>query len=255
MMKYKLKQYNESIKSLEMYIYDDIQGDSYNWWDGKVTSETSSKYFKEELDKYPNVDEIHLYINSNGGDVYEAYGICSQLERHSAKIISHVDGFAASAASLLLCVSDKVIMTSQSMAMIHNMWTASCGNAKELRKNADDLDKMMEGNRTLYLKKCKNLTEEKLIEMLENEEYLTAKDCLEIGLCDEIYGETNEETMLELAQQRTNSLKMQLARQKVIHQSIQQLDQQRIKKKDEKSKESLSSFFMQSFNKEKTEDN
>ena len=64
-------------------------------------------------------------------------------------------------------------------------WT--CGNSAELRKAADDLDAMGEAFGQTYLVKAGDkLTEEKLIEMLDAETYLTAKEAYEFGLCDEI---------------------------------------------------------------------
>lgn len=221
-MKWKFSQQATDPTNLDLHIYDDIQGDSWSWWDGRIKSETSANHFREELSKHPNVKTINVFINSMGGDVYEAYGICSQLERSTAEIIVHVDGFAASAASLLLCIADKVIMTSQSMVMIHNMMTYMFGNANELRKVADDLDKMMEGNRTLYLKRM-NITEEELIEMLDKETYLTAKDCVQYGLCDVIEGETNVEAALQIAQFKENRLRMKVAQFKQIQQIMSEI--------------------------------
>ena len=53
---------------LELYIYGEVKGDSFNWWTEEVTkSETSANHFKEELAKYPNITEIRNYINSCGG--------------------------------------------------------------------------------------------------------------------------------------------------------------------------------------------
>src|SRR5699024_6523406 len=72
---------------------------------------------------------------------------------------------------------------------IHNMRIACFGNAVELRKTADDLDKMMDGNREIYLQRSNGkITLEKLIELLDNETVLTANECVEYGFCDEIVG-------------------------------------------------------------------
>lgn len=204
--KYNFKQsYEDKPKVLDLYVYGDIKGEgSLNWstWEYEE-SKTSAKYFKEQLEKYDNLDQINLYVNTYGGSVYEGTCIRNQLKRKNCKVVGYVDGIAASAGSFILTACDEVKMYSNTMQMIHNMWNFAVGNAKELRKAADDLDKMMEGNRQAYLEKSKGkLTEEKLIELLDNESMLTAQECLEYGLCDEII---DEEVDLDAANQMMQS--------------------------------------------------
>ena len=174
--------------TLEIYITESIMPDSYDFWTGeKITSETSAEYFRKELEKYPGVKFINLYVNSYGGDVKEAMGIHSALKRHSATITGYVEGFAASAASFILTACDKVVMPAPTMQMVHEMWSISIGNAKEHRKAADDLDAIMKGNRQAYLKKAGGkLNEEQLKELMAAETWLTADQCFEFGLCDEV---------------------------------------------------------------------
>ena len=136
-------------------------------------------------------------------------------------------------------------MTSQSMVMIHNMMTYMFGNANELRKVADDLDKMMEGNRTLYLKRM-NISEEELIEMLDKETYLTAKDCVQYGLCDVIEGETNVEAALQIAQFNENRLRMKVAQFKQIQQIMSEIAiTEKGSKEPPKQDSTMLSFFSQ----------
>lgn len=193
---WELKQQADNPSTLDMYIYGYIQGDSYDWWtDEVIESETSADHFRNELAKYPDVKQINLYVNSFGGYVYEAMAIRNQLKRHPAHITGYVDGFAASAASFVLTACDEVKMYSNTMQMIHNAENGVFGNSTRLRKAADDLDKIMEGNRQAYLEKSNGkLTEEKLIELLEASSWLTANDCLEYGLCDEVIAEEKDMT-------------------------------------------------------------
>lgn len=197
---WEIKQQADNPDTIDMYIYGYIEGDYYDWWNDEVIkSETSANHFKEELAKYPNITQINLYVNSFGGYVYEAMAIRNQLKRHPAHVTGYVDGFAASAASFILTACDEVKMYSNTMQMIHNAINGAYGNSTELRKVADDLDKIMEGNRQAYLEKSNGkLTEEKLIELLEAESWLTANDCLAYGLCDEVIAE--EKDMAEAQQ-------------------------------------------------------
>ena len=71
--------------------------------------------------------------------------------------------------------------------MIHYAWNIVAGNATQLRKAADDLDTIMAGNRQSYLQKSNGkITEEKLIELLDAETWLTADQCIEYGFADEL---------------------------------------------------------------------
>lgn len=187
MRKWEIKQKADNPDVLDMYIYNDVEGTSYDWWWGEtVVPETSAEYFRQQLEEHSNAKEINIYINSLGGSVMEGVAIYNQLRRHPAKKTVYVDGFACSVASVIAMAGDKVVMPKNTVMMIHNAWTYTSGNAKELRKQADDLEKMDSAFRQAYLLKAGDkLTEENLIEMLDAETYLTAEQCVEYGLADE----------------------------------------------------------------------
>ncbi len=150
-------------------------------------SQTSAQHFREELEKHKNAKFINLYINSTGGNVFEGSAIYSQLKRHNAKVTVYIDGFACSIASVIAMAGDKVIMSENAVMMIHNAWAVAAGNSAQLRKIADDLDVINKANKATYLVKSDGkITPEKLTEMLDNETYLSAEDCMKYGFCDEI---------------------------------------------------------------------
>ena len=199
---------------LELYIYGYIRQYHYDGsLDEVVESETSAEYFRKKLAEYPNVSEIVLYVNSNGGDVMLAMAIRNQLKRHPATKTAYVDGFACSAASFILTACDKVIMYSNTMQMLHHMYTVTIGNYLELRKASEDLEKISIGNRQAYVEKSGDkLTEEQVEEILANETWLTAKECLDIGLADEIIHEEKDLTEArKIAQLYNQSLEQQIS--------------------------------------------
>ncbi len=173
--------------SLDLFIYGEVQDDGYDWWSGQtIESETSANFFRSELAKYPDTRQINIFINSYGGSVFEGTAIYNQLRRHPAQKTVYIDGFACSVASVIAMAGDKIVMPKNAMMMIHNMWTVAVGNAQELRKTADDLDVISKGNRQAYLQKAgDNITEDKLIELLDAETWLTAEDCMMYGFADE----------------------------------------------------------------------
>lgn len=216
--------------NLDMYIYGDVEGDYFDWWTwDMVESETSANHFRNELAKYPDAKNINLYVNSYGGSVYEAMSIRNQLKRHPAYVTAYVDGFACSAASFILTGCDKVVMYSNTMQMIHNMWNVAVGNAKQLRKAADDLDVIMEGNRRAYLEKSNGkITEEKLIELLDAESWLTAQQCIDYGLADEILGQEADLTgAMQMLQKVNKTFEQHLSYNKALAAQVREFAQKK----------------------------
>lgn len=175
-------------KVVNFDIYGEIEGDGYDWWTGeRIESETSANHIKEALKAYGDIERVELHINSMGGSVYEANAIANILRRLSCDTVAYIDAFACSAASVIAVACKKVVMPRNAVLMIHNPWTFAMGNAKELRKAAEDLDVLAKAFRTIYLEKGGDkLDEKKLVKMLDDETYLTADQAYEYGLCDEI---------------------------------------------------------------------
>jgi len=175
-------------KSADVFIYGEIT--KYAW---EEYGEVSSITFKEELEALgDDVELIHLYINSPGGSVFEAMAIMAMLQRHPAKIISHIDGLAASCASVVPMISDEIRMPSNALMMIHHAWTFAFGNAFELRKTADEIERISQSMIQYYLDRAGDkLSAEQLNEMLKEDTWLTADEAHAYGLCD-VVEETNQ---------------------------------------------------------------
>lgn len=165
----------------DIYIFGEIV--SYKWDD----TDTTAASFQKDLKELGEVDQINLHINSPGGSVFEGIAIGNMLKQHKAHVTAHVDALAASIASVIVASCDKVVMPENSMLMIHNPWTFSMGNAKELRKQADDLDKIAESSVVTYLSKASDkLSEKKIKQIMDEETWLSANEAYEYGLCDVI---------------------------------------------------------------------
>ncbi|WP_039653757.1 head maturation protease, ClpP-related [Clostridium tyrobutyricum] len=188
--------------TLELYIYDYVQGDGQDWWTGEtIPSETSANYIKEQLEQNQNVTQINIYINSYGGEVKEGLAIYNQLKRHPAQKTVYVDGFACSIASVIAMAGDKVVMGTNSLMMIHHASMGAFGNADELRKSANDVEVIDKSSCSTYLEKAGDkLDETTLNKLLDAQTWLSAEDCLQYGLADEIAGK--EDKNITAAQQR-----------------------------------------------------
>ncbi|CAH1230700.1 ATP-dependent Clp protease proteolytic subunit [Paenibacillus allorhizoplanae] len=177
---------NQTTDEADLYLYLEIAS-----WGGGFYAH-SAKSFKGELDALGELKTLNVYINSPGGDVFEGVAIYNMLKRHKAHVNIHVDGLAASIASVITMAGDTIIMPSNAMMMIHNAWMYTAGNSKDLREAADMLDKVDTSIRQSYLTKAGDkLSEEDLITLMEAESWLTAQEAYDYGLCD-VVGEVKQ---------------------------------------------------------------
>lgn len=184
-MNKKYFQLTQNNNEVDIQIYGDIT--SWEWFDSDVSSYTLSKQI-EGLE----CDQINVYINSYGGEVAEGLAIYNQLKRHKAKVKTVCDGFACSAASVIFMAGDERVMSTASLLMIHNAWTYASGNAKELRKQADDLDTITQASINAYMQEV-NITEEELRQMLDNETWISPQEAIEKGFITSIVNEREAE--------------------------------------------------------------
>lgn len=189
-------------KVLEIFLYGDIQGDYFNFWGEGITSKTSASYVQKAIEQNPNASEIKVYINSCGGSVMEGIAIHNLLKRQNKPVTVYVDAFAYSIASVIAMAGDKVIMPSNTTMFLHHAAWWVLGNPDELRKSADDLAVIDEASCNSYLSKAgEKLSAEKLKELLDNETFLTAEQCLEYGLCDEVIDPVNMSDSKKIVEQ------------------------------------------------------
>lgn len=212
--------------TLDLYIYGEVEGDGYDYWqDEVIRSETSANTFREALAQRPNVSQINIYINSYGGSVFEGMAIYNQLKRHPAHKTVYVDGFACSIASVIAMAGNEVVMPRNALMMVHNMWMGIAGNSAELRKAADDLDKINEAGRTAYLEKAGDkLTSEMIAQLEDDETWLTADECIGYGLADRYADSDADMTNAAAVLQKANaSMEQRIKLQKVMAAQLKKL--------------------------------
>ena len=139
-------------KNAELMLYGDI---AESFWGDTISAKEVTEYLAD-LD----VENINVYINSNGGVVDTAIAINNALRRHKAKVTVNIDGIAASAATLITCAGDTVRMPKNALFMIHNPLTIAMGDSEEMRKQADVLEKYKNSIMETYLQKV-NIDKEK----------------------------------------------------------------------------------------------
>ncbi|WP_412761060.1 head maturation protease, ClpP-related [Peribacillus frigoritolerans] len=144
---------NKTEESADLYFYGDIVSSEWGAWESTDQYPDNIKNFLDEVKDKPN---LNIYINSGGGSVFGGIAIYNMLKRHKAHKTVHVDGLAASIASVIAMAGDKLIIPSNAFLMIHSPWVGAQGNAKDLRKMADDLDVMEQGILNIYQENLKD---------------------------------------------------------------------------------------------------
>lgn len=160
----------------EIMIYDTIGQDF--WGDG-----VTAKGFDKELKALGSPKKITVRINSGGGDVFDGVAIYNTLARHPARKVVHVDGLAASAASVIAMAGDEIRMGDGTFLMIHNAWSFAIGNAAEMRRAADLLDSVSGQLASIYVQRT-GKPAAKVKAMMDAETWMDADTAIAEGFAD-----------------------------------------------------------------------
>lgn len=135
--------------SADLYFYGDIVSD---WWGAWQNEDQYPDAIKNFLSQAEGKD-LNVYVNSGGGSVFAGMAIYNMIKRHGEKnkVKVYVDGLAGSIASVIAFAgTEPPEIPSNAFLMIHKPWGAISGNADEMRKMADDLDKIQTGIMNVY---------------------------------------------------------------------------------------------------------
>lgn len=164
-----------------IYVYDAIVSDdaTAEWWGG-----VSAQSLVPQIRAIKG-GTIHLRINSPGGDVFAAQAICQAIRDTSAKVIAHIDGYAASAATVIATAADEIRISEGGMYMVHCGWTFAMGNAIEMRSTADLLDKVDNTICSQYARKTGKDAAD-VLAIMQAETWYTAVEAVAAGFIDAI---------------------------------------------------------------------
>ena len=174
---------NEDSGERTLYLNGAIADET--WWGDEVTP----KLFKDELTK--NSDDITIWINSPGGDVFAAAQIYNMLKEYSGRVTVKIDGIAASAASVIAMAGATLLMSPVSCLMIHNPTTIAIGDSDEMLRAKAMLDEVKDSIINAYETKTK-LQRSEISEMMDAESWFNAHKAVELGFADGILYEENK---------------------------------------------------------------
>lgn len=176
----------EENEPAHLYILGDIVEGAWTW-----PGEGSPVTLLDKLNE-SGAKELICHIDSYGGSTSAGIAMYNMLRNCGVKVTTIAEGFCCSAASLVFMAGEGRIMRGASLLMIHNAWTAAAGNANDLRKTAEDLDKISKTAANIYREHV-SLEDGKLEELLAAESWIDPEEAVSWGFATGIEQETKQE--------------------------------------------------------------
>lgn len=160
---------------LDIDVYGGI-GDEFD--EGGVTAVSFVRALRDA-----DGEDVTIHINSSGGSVFDANTMAEALRGYKGHTTASIEGLAASAASYFALTADDVVINPSALMMIHNPWDFVVGDAEDMRKKADMLDKARSTISAQYARKTGRTVDE-IEGLMDAETWFTAQEAVEFGLVD-----------------------------------------------------------------------
>jgi ATP-dependent protease ClpP protease subunit len=141
---------------------------------------------------------LHLHINSPGGDVFAAQAIVAAIRDCKANVIAHIDGLAASAATVVATAADTIEMSDGALFMIHCGWCMTMGNATDMRATAALLDKVDAVIADQYAKRT-GMTTDAVLTLMQAETWMSASEAQTMGFVSDVCGPSKTKNEWDLS--------------------------------------------------------
>lgn len=170
------------------YFYSDVNADRclalMRQLRGAASLLTEERLRRQLPENYPHVP-IWLHILSGGGDVFPGLSVAGQIPNLSAPVYSIIEGYTASAATLISMACPRRFIQRDAFLLIHQVSAAAWGTYNQIRDEVHLLDMLMDRLIEFYRAHSK-LPRRKLRQMLQRDTWLDAQEALKAGFVDEI---------------------------------------------------------------------
>jgi len=178
---------NAESEIVELRIEGDIIADDEAWMYEFLDLETpltSPKAFRDALSEHDG-KELHVYIDTYGGDVFAGTSIYAELSRRNGKTVGIVDSKCMSAGTIIMMGCDEIEVSPSAIIMIHDPITSVYGGISDVEKTLELLNTVKESILNAYGAKAK-VSREELAKLMREETYMTAQQAVELGFADRI---------------------------------------------------------------------
>jgi len=170
-----------------------VHSENNNIYFNDDITESSCFALKKELrqvdKKYKDLESvpIYLHLTTNGGDIHSALSVVDCINALTCSVYTVIDGFVASAGTLLSLAGEKRYIRQNAYALIHQLRSGGYwGKLEEIKDTYFNLNQIAKHITDYYLDKTK-MTKKKLLELLKKDIILNTEECIKLGLVDEIY--------------------------------------------------------------------
>ena len=182
---YSIKASADNKSAAEVYIFDHI-----GYWD------ISARSFIDEL-KAIDADQIDLHINSPGGSVFDGVAIQNSIKHHKANVTVYIDGIAGSIASIIALSGDQIYIADNAYVMIHNPSSIVWGEAQDMLKEAEVLDKLADGLAGDYARQM-DITTDEARALMDAETWYLGQEAVDAGYADSTFAGTQAAASFDL---------------------------------------------------------
>jgi ATP-dependent protease ClpP protease subunit len=174
-----------SISSNQVFFYDDVSRQTIYSLNRQLDSTAKAIQLLNIHYNLPVSPAIDLFINSEGGEVFSAFSAVDRIKSSPVPVHTYVEGFCASAATLLSVCAHKRYIRKNGFMLIHQVRSGLWGSFAEFQDEIQNLELIMRYIKQIYLEHT-NIPESDLVEILKHDTYLNAEECIKYGLVDEI---------------------------------------------------------------------
>ena len=158
-------------ETVDLYFYGDIGGAA--WQTEESTEDKCPQDVQDFFAQIPPNAAVNIHMNSGGGDAYAGIAISNIIRAHKGKTVGHVDGLAASIASVIVSGCDRVIIHAGGQFMVHKPLTIALGNADDFKDTIKRLDACQECITDVYMTKAKaGVTRDQITKLINAESWL-----------------------------------------------------------------------------------
>lgn len=153
-----------------------------DYWTGDGVT---AKRIAAALRQIGHEQDVTVYINSPGGDMFEGFAIYNLLRNHGGMVTVKIIGIAASAASIIAMAADDLQIARAGFLMIHNCWLYAVGNRHDFREVAETIEPFDLAMSDIYAIRS-GLDKSLIISMMDKETYIVGNDAVEQGFADSL---------------------------------------------------------------------
>lgn len=152
---------------------------------GEIGWDVTASSVREQLERAEGSD-VTVHIDSPGGDAYEGLAMMNALRLYPGEVTTRIEGMAASAASIVAAgAGGRVEILKHAEIMVHEAWVYTSGNAEDMVKTANDLERVSENIATVYADRTGKTVDE-CRDIMRAETWFTADEAVAFGLADEV---------------------------------------------------------------------